>query len=223
MLRSLGLFLLWATTSLAADRQEGNHQKDYFVMLTRTHFDETHCNKQAQIYIDTNIRQAIDYATGGEINKVTHHLEQENNNNRSRKLRSGAPSTRRLNWCNEGCNCARVEACQMMYCTDSCGGSSTCACDRRRDLEEEDDEPRFLPGGEESTFEFGSKVVSYHGDDTCGSWTPNDQGISHDEAESFLSCHCEKALTLVAEALKSKMNNTCLGDYISLLCQVFLE
>jgi hypothetical protein len=222
MLRSLGLFLLWATTSLA--QQEGYHQKDYFVMLTRTMYNETHCNEKAQLYIDANIRQAMEDATGGEINKVTHHLVQQKHiNDRTRKLRSAAPSTRKLNWCNEGCNCAKYESCQMMYCTNTCGGSSTCACDRRRDLEEDDDEPRFLPGGEESTFEFGSKVVSYHGDDTCGSWTPNDQGINHDEAENFLSCHCEKALTLVAEALKSKMNNTCLGDYISLLCQVFLE
>jgi hypothetical protein len=90
-------------------------------------------------------------------------------------------------------------------------------------MEEEDDEPRFLSRREESTFEFGSEVVAYHGDDTCGSWAPNDQRLSHDEAESFLSCHCEKALTLVAEALMSEAENNCLGDSISLQCHVFLE
>jgi hypothetical protein len=198
-------------------------------MIERTNFNETHCNmKGIQTVIDTNVRQCISEATRGEINKASHHLKQHNDKNLPhRKLRSAAPprELQNLAWCNEGCHCATVENCQMLYCTDSCGGGSTCACDDRRNMEEEDDEPRFLSWKDPSpTIEFGSAVVHEdHENDACGSWKPNGRRLSQKEAESFLSCHCEKALTLVAEMLEREVKNKCLGDYIDLVCHVFLR
>jgi hypothetical protein len=92
---------------------------------------------------------------------------------------------------------------------------------------EEEDEPRFLSSWKEDpspTIKFGSAVVHEdHKNDACGSWKPNGRRQSQEEAESYLSCHCEKALALVAENLERELKNKCLGDYIDLVCHVFLR
>jgi hypothetical protein len=97
------------------------------LMIIRSGEDESQCTDQVDDEIDDIIYDCVGTSTG---NTVAHPNRKKSD--RRRALRAKPMVSREL-MCT-GCSC--TWACIMMgYCSDTCGGGSTCTCDRR--LEEE--------------------------------------------------------------------------------------
>jgi hypothetical protein len=132
MLRSFGLFLLLATTSLA--KRTTHLENEYTVTLDRVGHAEVDC-LAADVVIKAQMRESMSNATGGVYNRVVDRDSHVQLNGWNRKLRTGPtptdPTPRELAWCDEQCRCPRFEQCRMAaggYCADTCQG---CACSRR--------------------------------------------------------------------------------------------
>ena len=145
MLRSLGLFLLLATASLA--------QTDTFYDFTVLY--STHsCEESVNTLIRTQIHQSVVDTAGQSFDKPVYGHDEVRRN-----LRTGSsPRELQVN-CNSPCGCAQYSACriQTYFCADTCGGDTDCTCARRL----EDDEPRLLQIGDQCDKHWNQENLNY--------------------------------------------------------------
>lgn len=169
MLRSLGLFLLLATASLAdlVERQvEVVEYFDYSVMYT----PHDNCESVVDEWITAQTHQTVHEIAGEAGMRPLQHREEQ----ARRQLRTSV-SPREL--CT-ACGCAQQLACRIQFrlCADTCGNYCTCA----RRLEDDEE-----PAGE---------TVRTLGADGCGIWNQEAGNLNREEMSNVLSCKLTKVL-----------------------------
>jgi hypothetical protein len=215
MLRSLGLFLLLATASLADDL-------NYRVTMTRVNYTEDHC-EYSNIVITAAIQSAASSSSMGLFNRV---VTREFEDLSRRKLED-------LYWCDEHCRCQTILGCSILnFCADSC---TSCGCDRRLDAEteflwpQEDVESSLsLEGVREEITAGGGGGIRQLGDEEdedCPVWEWNrDRKLSYYELNEVMTCSANVALKGLARALILE-ENWCLGnpDELEVFVETYIE